>query len=85
MAATKQKYSAAEAASIISNWLAESANESESEVEDSDSSEDEQEVILRDEIEAENVFEGEQDTPPVDTQTAVDPATASSSRHTASC
>ena len=66
MAASKQKYSAAEAASIISNWLAESADESESEVEDSDSSEDEQEVILRDEIEAENVFEGEQDTPPVD-------------------
>ena len=75
MAASKQKYSAAEAASMISNWLAESADESESEIEHSDSSEDEEEVILRDEIEAENVFEGEQDTPPVvaDTQTAADP------------
>ena len=31
MAASKQKYSAAEAASIISNWLSESADESESE------------------------------------------------------
>ena len=36
MSASKQKYSAAEAASIISNWLAESADESASEVEDSD-------------------------------------------------
>ena len=36
MSSSKQKYSYAEAASIISNWLAESADESESEVEDSD-------------------------------------------------
>ena len=62
MAASKQKYSAAEASSIISNWLAESADESESEVRTV-------------EVEAENVFEGEKGTPPVvaDTQTAADP------------
>ena len=36
MSASKHKYSYAEAASIISNWLAESGDESESEVEDSD-------------------------------------------------
>ena len=36
MSASKQKYSYAEATSIISNWLAESIDESESEVEDSD-------------------------------------------------